>query len=144
MVRALASNSLMGCSALGDTEGEIPYPEGIPSGVLSGHAYAIIDAFEIEVQLLKQDDDGNEKYQAEMVKLVRLRNPWGKKEWNGAWSDASEELDDNMKALNDYIRQCNREQEEKFKDYPELIDPKDLFDADANDGTFLMNFEAWR
>ncbi len=77
MVKALGSNSLMGCSALGDTEGEIPYPEGIPSGCLAGHAYAIIDAFEINVNLLVQNKDGKEEMVAKDVKLVRLRNPWG-------------------------------------------------------------------
>jgi len=38
----------MGCSALGTTEGEVIYPEDVASGVLSGHAYSIIDVFEIK------------------------------------------------------------------------------------------------
>ncbi|KAL1966929.1 hypothetical protein VTN77DRAFT_3673 [Rasamsonia byssochlamydoides] len=43
-------------------------------GISEGHSYSIMDAKEI---------DG--------VRLLRVRNPWGKKEWSGAWSDGSEE-----------------------------------------------------
>ena len=43
------------------------------SGLISGHAYTIINVYE------------NEKY-----KLVKLRNPWGEKEYNGDWSDNSD------------------------------------------------------
>ena len=74
MLEASINNSLMGASALGETEGEIPYPEGIPSGVLAGHAYSIIDVFEIDVKLTDDDENVTEVRE----KLVRLRNPWGK------------------------------------------------------------------
>ncbi|RDW93338.1 calpain-like protein [Aspergillus mulundensis] len=43
-------------------------------GIAEGHSYSIMDVKEI---------DG--------VRLVKLRNPWGKKEWSGAWSDGSEQ-----------------------------------------------------
>ncbi|KAL4749963.1 hypothetical protein BDW72DRAFT_194320 [Aspergillus terricola var. indicus] len=43
-------------------------------GISENHSYSIMDVKEI---------DG--------VRLVKLRNPWGKKEWNGAWSDGSEQ-----------------------------------------------------
>ncbi|KAL2839182.1 hypothetical protein BJY01DRAFT_28770 [Aspergillus pseudoustus] len=43
-------------------------------GISENHSYSIMDAKEI---------DG--------VRLLKLRNPWGKKEWSGAWSDGSEQ-----------------------------------------------------
>lgn len=43
-----------------------------PSGIVQGHAYALID--------VKQVDN---------VQLVQLRNPWGQFEWNGDYSDKS-------------------------------------------------------
>ncbi|KAL3476215.1 hypothetical protein BJX99DRAFT_146121 [Aspergillus californicus] len=43
-------------------------------GISENHSYSIMDAKEI---------DG--------VRLLKLRNPWGKKEWSGPWSDGSEQ-----------------------------------------------------
>ncbi|KIW73097.1 hypothetical protein PV04_01241 [Phialophora macrospora] len=43
-------------------------------GISEGHAYSIMDAKEINGQ-----------------RLLKLRNPWGKKEWTGRWSDGSSE-----------------------------------------------------
>ena len=37
------NHSMMGCSAFGGTEHEIQRPEGVPCGILAGHAYSIID-----------------------------------------------------------------------------------------------------
>jgi hypothetical protein len=39
-------------------------------GLIEGHAYAVLDVAEIDE-----------------VRLIMLRNPWGKGEWKGAWSD---------------------------------------------------------
>ncbi|PCH00265.1 Peptidase C2, calpain family [Penicillium occitanis (nom. inval.)] len=53
-------------------------------GISEGHSYSIMEAKEING-----------------VRLLRLRNPWGKKEWSGAWSDGSEEWTPEwMKLLN--------------------------------------------
>jgi hypothetical protein len=43
-------------------------------GLLNRHVYSILDAREFT------DESGGS------VQLLRLRNPWGHKEWNGAWS----------------------------------------------------------
>lgn len=48
------------------------------SGLVSNHAYTVIQAVEINHPL-----DGQ-------VKLLQLRNPWGHQEWMGDWSDKSD------------------------------------------------------
>ena len=48
------------------------------NGIVAGHAYSILRIEEI----------GD-------VKLLQLRNPWGRFEWNGAWSDKSETWEKN-------------------------------------------------
>lgn len=37
----------MGCSSSGETEGQIKH-EGVPCGILAGHAYGLLDVLEIE------------------------------------------------------------------------------------------------
>jgi len=46
-------------------------------GLVSDHAYAVISVHEIDT------DQGP-------VKLLRMFNPWGHKEWLGDWSDTSD------------------------------------------------------
>lgn len=41
-------------------------------GIINGHAYSVISVY---------------KYEDKGVKLLKLRNPWGKHEWKGKWSD---------------------------------------------------------
>lgn len=43
-------------------------------GIAEGHAYSIMDAKQIEGH-----------------RLLKVRNPWGRKEWTGKWSDGSSE-----------------------------------------------------
>jgi len=53
-------------------------------GLVTGHAYAVISVMEVE-------NDG------ETLNLLRIRNPWGKGEWTGDWSDKSELWTDDLK-----------------------------------------------
>lgn len=67
-------------------------------GLLANHAYSIIDCQEVQGH-----------------KLLRVRNPWGKGEWKGAWSDGSKEWTPALK--------------------------KHFQFEFGNDGTFFMRFE---
>ena len=42
-------------------------------------------------------NDPDEKYDGSQEKLCKVRNPWGKKEWQGDWSDKSNKWTPNTK-----------------------------------------------
>jgi calpain-15 len=72
-------------------------------GLVDAHAYSLIAAREIE------DDSGKK------VRLIQIRNPWGKKEWQGDWGDKSDKWTEKTKDQVDFKRK--------------------------NDGTFWISFE---
>ncbi|CAB1347841.1 unnamed protein product [Coregonus sp. 'balchen'] len=51
-----------------------------------GHAYAVTD-----VRKVRLGHGLMAYFKSDKLTMIRLRNPWGEKEWNGAWSDSSEE-----------------------------------------------------
>lgn len=55
-------------------------------GLVNFHAYAIIDAQEVETKSNKTKE-----------KLLKIRNPWGETEWKGDWSDSSDLWTDELK-----------------------------------------------
>lgn len=67
-------------------------------GLVSGHAYSVMKIVE-----------------ADGVKLLNIRNPWGEFEWDGAWADGSDEWTDEM---------------------IELVEPT----FDGEDGSFWMSY----
>ena len=54
-------------------------------GLISGYTYNLLAIFQV------QDSEGNNVY------LFKLRNPWSLGEWNGDWSDKSNNWDSNTK-----------------------------------------------
>lgn len=51
-------------------------------GLVKGHAYAVTDVRRVRLghgllAYLKSDK----------LTMIRMRNPWGEREWNGPWSD---------------------------------------------------------
>uniref|UniRef100_A0A8C4PWK8 Calpain catalytic domain-containing protein n=1 Tax=Eptatretus burgeri TaxID=7764 RepID=A0A8C4PWK8_EPTBU len=102
---ATKRGSLMGCSINVTSSSE---SEAITSTKLvKGHAYSLTGIDEVE-------------YQGDIVRLVRARNPWGKVEWTGRWSDNSSEWDD----ISD--------------------DDKERLQINGEDGEFWMEFEEFK
>ncbi|XP_006894660.1 PREDICTED: calpain-9 [Elephantulus edwardii] len=74
--KALERGSLVGCSI--DTRNAAESEARTPFGLIKGHAYTVTGVDQVN-------------YQGQHIKLIRVRNPWGQVEWNGAWSDNSPE-----------------------------------------------------
>lgn len=71
------SGFLFGCGSRIGRDND-PHDE---EGFVRGHAYTVLNTREV-----KDPED-----QSKTLRLLRIRNPWGRQEWNGAWSDGSKE-----------------------------------------------------
>ena len=111
----------MGCSANGDTEKEI-MKDGELTGIRSGHAYGLIDAFELH--------NPKARNPRKTHRIMRVRNPWGAIEWKGKWGDRSEEIHIHKDLIDKYLAGLQEED--------------DKFIPGDEDGTFLMNYLNWR
>lgn len=70
--KGFEKNSIIGCSITPDPSVR---EARMSNGLVRGHAYTVTKVLEV--------------YDSQ---LIRIRNPWGNEvEWNGAWSDESEE-----------------------------------------------------
>ena len=69
----------MGCSIYFKGKTGEHIQDGKPSGLILNHAYSLRNIFELN----------SKEKKGEKIRLVVLRNPWGHKEWEGAWSAKS-------------------------------------------------------
>jgi calpain-15 len=67
LLKTWEKNEFVMCASSGSGKDTVDDSQG---GIVQGHAYTLIGAHEIG-----------------QTKLVQLRNPWGKFEWTGKWSD---------------------------------------------------------
>lgn len=121
LLQRKTDNCLMGCSIKGNGKEGPQMIDGHATGLILNHAYGINDILELP--------DTFAKKKGQVIQLLRLRNPWGNSEWNGAWSSNSEELVKYGQILEKYIKS---------------LPPDEQYDLDADDGTFLMSYEDWR
>uniref|UniRef100_A0A8C8ZMP1 Calpain 12 n=1 Tax=Prolemur simus TaxID=1328070 RepID=A0A8C8ZMP1_PROSS len=105
--RALAKESLVGATALSD-QGEYRTEDGL----VKGHAYSVTGTHKVSLGFTK-------------VRLLRLRNPWGRVEWTGAWSDSCRRWD----ALPDEWRDALLVKKEDGEFWMELQDFLHHFDT---------------
>lgn len=93
------------------------------TGILAGHAYSILDAFEIPKPRGKKP--------RKTSRLLRIRNPWHRKEWNGKWADDSPELIENEERIREVLNK-------KYEGTSEKIS------VNEEDGCFFMCFSDFR
>ncbi|XP_053555289.1 calpain-6 isoform X2 [Bombina bombina] len=86
-----------------------------PMGLVKGHAYSVTEIKKVPLGTTTLCFGKSEK-----LFMIRMRNPWGKREWRGAWSDESEEW-----------RKVSKSQKET------------LGLTVRDDGEFWMTFEDW-
>ncbi|XP_034024396.1 calpain-5-like [Thalassophryne amazonica] len=55
-------------------------------GLVKGHAYAVTD-----VRRVRLGHGLLAYFRSDKLTMIRLRNPWGEREWSGPWSDSSDE-----------------------------------------------------
>ena len=60
-------------------------------GLVTNHAYTLIGAKDYT-------------YEGKNIRLIRIRNPWGYKEWSGDWSDNSPLWNDELKKVFDQVK----------------------------------------
>uniref|UniRef100_A0A8D0L169 Calpain 6 n=1 Tax=Sphenodon punctatus TaxID=8508 RepID=A0A8D0L169_SPHPU len=104
---------LISCSIIPSSSDDI---EGqTEKGLVQGHAYSVT-----AIQKVRLGERLLCSFKFEKLFMIRIRNPWGKKEWSGAWSDESEE----WKKVSSSER-------------------KSLGLTVENDGEFWMTFDDW-
>ncbi|KFD61428.1 hypothetical protein M514_26389 [Trichuris suis] len=83
--KAFNEKALMAVSINANTLEEVEEP--LECGLLKGHSYAITEVKRLSLDSRFQSLFSSLFNTPEKVMMVRLQNPWGEKEWNGAWSD---------------------------------------------------------
>lgn len=116
--------SLMGCSIQSDPGHTAKVEHDAGLGLMFGHAYSLLDCNEVD----PVDDQIDKRYVYNgKFRLVKVRNPWGRKEWEGSFADETPERNRYDPMIKKAFNKGNSEDVEE----------------DTNDGTFLIPFYEW-
>lgn len=70
-------------------------------GIAGSHAYSLLDVIEVTkasgIYRMVKPSERNSIPKSSVERLVKLRNPWGKGEWKGDWSDNSPKWNEQLK-----------------------------------------------
>lgn len=123
-------NSLMGCSIQSNPKDKQQVEADAGHGLHMGHAYSLLGIGEIDIN--KAPVNGKPAVagaKPNMLRLVKLRNPWGRGEWEGPFGDRSDERELHSAEIDREFNTKEREQERAVVNF--------------NDGTFFMTFDDW-
>ena len=126
LVRYKQNGCLMGCSIRPNPKEKKQVEAEAGNGLYYTHAYSLLDLGEIDYV-----DPATKR----KVRLLKLRNPWGKGEWEGDYSDKSIQRNPET--------QLGRIINEKIKSKFEVAGTRETVEVDFNDGTFFIPFEEW-
>ncbi|KAK6170022.1 hypothetical protein SNE40_018513 [Patella caerulea] len=107
LYKSISMNSMVGASIHKHPNEKDPEIE-LTNGLYAGHAYSITAIKKVPLG----------RYS---VSLIRLRNPWGKNEWTGRWSDRSEEIETLPPAVRNELRFKRANDGEFWMCYEDLI-----------------------
>ncbi|CAE6476497.1 unnamed protein product [Rhizoctonia solani] len=114
-------DQLFGCSIDNSTASQI-------TGLYTSHSYSVLEALEVNGK-----------------RFVRVRNPWGKSEWKGPWSDGSKEWTNEWLARLPELRHKFGDDGEFLMEYRDFlktwttVERSRLFDADWKLSSLWIN-----
>ena len=111
LLKAHERGAMMSCS-IDAGRGDMEKSAGM--GLIKGHAYSINQVVTVHTPGLPGLRDSYE--------LMQLRNPWGEREWTGAWSDGSKEWEAiKNKDKKKYGVVDNKDDGSFFMDYKDVL-----------------------
>lgn len=105
--------------------------DGQPCGLVYGHAYSITDV--VEIPNLSKDT-----FETDTNQLIRVRNPWGQREWELDWSEKPKDPNPEHDFLKIHMNEIKKSYAERKKRREEVEE----YEV-KEDGTFFMDFKDW-